>query len=293
MAGIYNFKTSRLAQWAFWFARLSIPVAILSFLLMRFGGLHPSIAIYCFASAVCLALLSILTSWAAFHAIWFDGQKGGSRLWGAFLRSLVVLLPALVFAYFYYSLPHFSDLSTNPLEPPEFVASWQMREDADNSLDVASLTERERQALAYPSLKSKTYEQPVALLQLALADELKSKKWQLLRTEEQQGEDDSAYFEAYTRSFFTGMRSVISIRLQPLSDEETQVDMRSASLWGTVDFGMNARRILSFLEDLEARVGSSEQRYELQLEEIERLRRLQMGPIPRPKPKNLTESETG
>ena len=284
---------SRLAHWALGFARLSIPVAILSFLLMRFGGLHPSIALYCFAASVCLALLSILTSWAAFPAIWFDGQKGGRSLWGAFLRSLVVLLPAAVFGYFYFTLPPFSDLSTNPLNPPEFVAAWQMRSDADNSLAIASLDAREQQALAYPALKSQTYAHSVALMQLAIADELKKHEWQVLRAEEQPETDGNAYYEAYTRSVFTGLRYVMSIRLSPNGDEESNLDMRSASLWGPRDFGMNARRIQSFIEGVESRLETNVQRYELKLEEIERLRRLQRGPIPRPKPENLGQSATG
>jgi hypothetical protein len=287
MSGIYKFKTSRLAPWALWFARLCIPVAILSFLLMRFGGLHPSIAIYCFAVSVLLAALSILTSWAAFHAIWFEGYRGGKWLWGAFVRSMVVLLPAAVAAFFYFTLPPFSDLSTNPIDPPEFVAAWQMRTDADNSLAIASLKVREAQTLAYPTLKSLVYDQPIALMQLALADELQKSKWQILRSEEQKADGDNAYYEAYTRSIITGLRYVVVIRLSPTGEEETTLDMRSASLWGGHDFGMNARRIEGFVEGINERMSSNVQRYELQLEEIERLRRLQMGPLPKPKPKNL------
>ena len=293
MAGIYKFKTSRFALWALWFARLSLPVAILSFLLMRFGGLHPSIAIYCFAASVCLTLLSIVTSIIAFHAIWFDGQKGGSWLWGAFLRNLLIVLPLLVFAYFYFMLPPFSDLSTNPLDPPEFIAAWQMRGDADNSLDLASLDEREQQALAYPALKSQTYAQSVALMQLAIVDELKKSKWQILRSKEQESDEDSAYYEAYTSSFFTGLRYVVSIRLRPNGEEETVLDIRSASLWGDADFGLNARRIQNFIAGLATRMDTNVQRYELQLEEIERLRRLEQGPLPRPKPSDLTKTVTG
>ena len=293
MPGIYKFKTSRLADWALWFARLSIPVAILSFLLMRFGGLHPAVAIYCFGASVLLAVLSILTSLIAFHSIWSEGYKGGGKLWGSFVRCLVVLLPAAVFAYFYFSVPPFSDLSTDPLDPPDFVAAWQTRQDFDNSLAIASLDEREQQALAYPTLKTQTYDQPVALMQLAVADELKKNKWQILRAQEQQSEEDSAYYEVVTRSIITGLRYVICIRLRPEGEEETNFDMRSASLWGTHDFGLNASRITNFISGLETRLNTNVQRYELKLEEIERLRRLQMGPIPRPKPANLGKKATG
>ncbi|PLW78384.1 DUF1499 domain-containing protein [Cohaesibacter celericrescens] len=286
MPGIYKFKTSRLALWALLLARLSIPVAILSFLLMRFGGLHPSLAIYCFAASVALALLSILVSLAAFPTIWFDGQIGGMRLWGTFLRSLFVLLPALAFAYFYFSRPAFSDLSTNPIDPPEFVEAWKLRGDNDNSLESASLAEREKQALAYPSLNSKKIEQPIELVHLLVLDELKKQNWELLRISDYRDSVDGSDFEATTRSVITGLRYAMSVRLRPDGEEASILDMRSASLWGPHDFGINAARIMNFMASVDNRLEGGIKHFELQIEEEERQRRLERGPIPRAKPLN-------
>ncbi|WP_316863419.1 DUF1499 domain-containing protein [uncultured Cohaesibacter sp.] len=287
MTGIYKFQTSRLAKLALWQARLSAPVAILSFLLMRFAGLHPSIALYCFAAAVLMATLSILTSWAAFPGIWFKGMKGGKWLWGAFVRSLFVLLPAAVFAYFYFTTPPFSDLSTNPVDPPEFTVAWQLRQDQDNDLTIASLAEREQQALAFPELESLEVNQPIALMQMLIADELAKRKWNVLRADEATENTEESEFEASTRSIITGLVYVMSIRLRSDGEETTILDMRSASLWGPRDFGLNAGRIKSFLVDVRSRIDQGVQRYELKLEELERLRRLQQGPLPRPRPKDL------
>lgn len=285
MPGKYKFKTSRMAKWSLWLARLTIPVAIISFLLMRFGGMHPSIAIYCFGAAIALAFLSILVSLAAFPAIWFEGYKGGQRLWGSFLRSLIIIFPALALAYFYFSQPAFSDLSTNPVEPPEFSAAWTYRHDADNTLDVSSLELREQQALAYPDLESLRIEHSSELVHLVVLDELKKHKWDIIRETDHRDSIDGSVFEAHTRSIFTGLHYVMAVRIIPDGEFSTIVDMRSASLWGPHDLGLNARRIRGFFASVQERLEKGVQRFELQLEEIKRQRRLEQGPLPRPKPK--------
>ena len=287
MPGKYKFKVSRLAIWALWLARLTIPVAILSFLLMRFGGLHPAIAVYCFIASLALAVLSLIVGLIAFPAIWFEGQIGGKRLWGAVLRALVVIIPAVIFSYFYFSIPAFSDLSTNPVDPPEFVRAWQLREDADNSLAVSSLAMREKQALAYPELESQHFDQSAELMYLLVLDELKKQKWDLIQTSNQRDSADGSRFEASARSVITGLRYVIAVRIRPDGEDASILDMRSASLWGPHDFGRNASYIMGFLQAVDKRLEQSVAHFELQLEEIERQRRLELGPLPRPKPKKF------
>ena len=285
MTGQYKFKVSKPALWALWLSRLSIPVAILSFVLMRFGGLHPSVAIYCFATAVLLALLAVLVSLIALPGIWFEGNIGGKRLWGAFLRSQLILLPTLAAAYFYFTRPDFSDLSTNPLDPPAFSEAWSEREDADNRLDIADLETREQKALAYPELASKLINHPLELVSLMVEDTIKDNKWVILHQSGGSQYDTERLFEVKTSSLITGLRYVMAVRLEDDGDDGTIVDMRSASLWGTHDMGLNARRITSFMQSLDEKLDTSIKRYELRLEQIERQRRLDMGPIPRSKPK--------
>ena len=284
MAGHYQFKTSLLAKWALWLSRLAIPVVVLSFLFMRFGNMHPSLAVYCFASAIALALLSLLVSIFALPSIWIDGTKGGRKLWGAFLRGLVVLLPALVLAYLYFSRPAFSDLSTNPVDPPPFALAWSERRDADNSLEIHGLKSRKQQALAYPELESKEVGHPLELMHLLVRDLAEKEGWTILREERPGFDDVESYIEAKATSLITGLRYVVAIRLRDAVDEGTIIDMRSASLWGPHDLGRNASRIISFMDTIEKRLQDSIKRYELQLEEDQRRRRIEQGPMPRPKP---------
>ncbi len=285
MAGIYTFRTSRLALWALWLSRLAIPVALLSFLMMRFGDLHPSIAIYCFASSVALALLSLLVGGAAFPSIWIEGYKGGRRLWGTLLRSLLILLPALILVYLYFSRPVHSDLSTSPLDPPEFVFAQSERDMRDNDLNIPSLAIREQQAFAYPELKSLQVERPVDLLHLMVKDALEAENWTITRESALSQTGDDSLFEASIRSVITGLRYVIAVRLRDNGEEGTIIDLRSASVWGDHDLGLNASRITGFQASLNQMLEQSVARYQLRLEELERKRRLERGPVPLAKPK--------
>ncbi|MCV6547663.1 MAG: DUF1499 domain-containing protein [Cohaesibacter sp.] len=285
MSGHYSFQISQPAILALGLARLAIPVAFLSFLLMRFADLHPAIAIYCFATAIVIALLSWLVSIAAFPAIWFDGQKGGRRLWGAFLRGLLVLVPALVLAYYYFNRPAFSDLSTNLENPPIFDLAKQQRQQYDNELTMISHINRQQQARAYPELTGKLVEHPPQLVYLLVKDLIEKNGWTLLGETAPSEEEPNGRMEISIRSIFSGLRYVAIIRLQDDGQESTIVDMRSASLWGHHDFGLNARRIRIFFADMDEKLGQGLKLYQLQLEEVERQERLKRGPLPRKKPK--------
>ena len=284
MPGKFKQKTSRLAVWALWLSRIAIPVAILSFLLMRFGGLHPSIAVICFGAAIALAVMSMLLSVAAFPGIWFEGYIGGRRLWGTFLRSLVIVIPTVTLAYFYYAIPAFSDLTTNPVDPPPFQAVLDLRAPGDNDLAPVSLSEREQQTLAYPDLSSLELDHPASIVYLLVMDVLKDQHWEVVAKTDLPQAVQSSTIEAHARSLFTGFDYVLSARIRPDGEDNSILDLRSASLWGTHDFGANANYIKAFIKGLDEKLTGGVEEYESRIEEIERQRRLEMGPMPRPKP---------
>lgn len=67
---------------------------------------------------------------------------------------------------------------------------------------------------------------------------------------EDAAEAEERYIEAVASSFIFGFESDVVVRLVE-EDEGTLVDMRSVSRYGPHDLGSNARRILSFMEDLD------------------------------------------
>ena len=62
--------------------------------------------------------------------------------------------------------------------------------------------------------------------------------------------------EATARTPIMGFRDDVVIRVSPTSDG-ARVDMRSASRYGLYDFGANAARIRSLLEDIDDAVGAA------------------------------------
>ncbi len=65
-----------------------------------------------------------------------------------------------------------------------------------------------------------------------------------------------AVIEATARTPIMGFRDDVVIRISPNSDG-ARVDMRSASRYGLYDFGANAARVRSLLEDLDDAVGTA------------------------------------
>ena len=62
--------------------------------------------------------------------------------------------------------------------------------------------------------------------------------------------------EAVARTPIMGFRDDVVIRVTPMG-QGTRIDVRSASRVGSHDFGANASRIRSLLEDLDDAVGSA------------------------------------
>ena len=69
--------------------------------------------------------------------------------------------------------------------------------------------------------------------------------------------------EAVARTPIMGFRDDVAIRIRP-DDDGSKIDVRSASRYGRHDFGGNASRIRSLLEDIEARADSEEKREQRQ-----------------------------
>jgi uncharacterized protein (DUF1499 family) len=64
--------------------------------------------------------------------------------------------------------------------------------------------------------------------------------------------------EAVARTPVMGFRDDIAIRVRPNSEGGARIDVRSASRYGRHDFGANAARIRSLVEDVEERIGASD-----------------------------------
>ena len=144
------------------------------------------------------------------------------------------------------NVPPIHDISTDTVNPPEFVAVLPLRADAANTAvyggsegmtaeELATLTGR-----AYPDLVSVTFNEPAdAVFQRALTavDEL---GWALVDEATEEGR-----IEATDTTFWFRFKDDIVIRIRD-SGGNTVVDARSVSRVGRGDVGTNARRLRAF-----------------------------------------------
>lgn len=135
------------------------------------------------------------------------------------------------------------DITTNPDDPPKFVAILPLRKNASNPPEYTAEKAR-RQKAAYPEFAPLVLVQaPAQVFERAL-DLVKSSGWEVAAAEAGEGR-----IEATATSFFMGFKDDVVIRIVA-NPKGTQLDIRSESRVGGGDFGANARRVRGFIVKL-------------------------------------------
>jgi len=143
-----------------WLATLSrriavfaLPVVLLAIVLHRFGLVEYEVAYVTLAAGLIVELLGILVAIAAFIVIWNEGLRGLGRAIGALVIGLAVLAyPAYEFARG-VNLPAISDVTTDPSDPPRFLAVASARPSGANAIAYPGERTARLQFTAYPAVK--------------------------------------------------------------------------------------------------------------------------------------------
>ena len=167
------------------------------------------------------------------------------------LSALVGLIPvvlAVVPMVHGASAPPINDITTDPGNPPQFVAAVTAGENTGKDLTWPTLF-REVQAGAWPELGPLEIAQPPATVYATALQLVKARGWTVTR---QQNAGDDHAIEAESRTALFRFVDDVVIRMTPTESGGTRIDMRSRSRVGKGDMGANAARILVFLPDLRA-----------------------------------------
>lgn len=241
---------SRLAIWARRFAFFSLVATVLSIIVVRSGFLEIEPSISTFGGALVFAGLAILLGLAAFVAIWKDGLNGlGHALLAIAIGALLLAYPAYL-GLTAYRLPAISDITTDPIDPPRFEAIARVRPRNANPIIYAGLYAAQQQRLAYPAIEPLILTVPPKIAfdsALAIANK---RRWRVVDTRDPTPSRPEGRIEAVARTPVMGFRDDIVIRVRPAPDG-ARVDVRSASRYGRHDFGTNAARIRSLLDDID------------------------------------------
>jgi uncharacterized protein (DUF1499 family) len=245
---------SRLAAWSGRLALFSLAVAALSVIIVRSGLLEIVPALTTFAAALVFAALAILLSFAAFIVIWRQGLAGlRYALLGLFLGLLLLAYPGYL-GYRASKLPAISDITTDPANPPRFDVLARLRPRGSSNYPGAAVAERQR--AAYPDVAPLQVDAtPKIAYDIALALVTK-RKWVVVDQRPPAAGRREGVIEAVARTLIMGFRDDVVIRVSPMG-QGARVDMRSASRYGSHDFGANASRVRALLEDIDDAVGSA------------------------------------
>ena len=246
---------SRLAIWARRFAGFSLPVVALAIVIERAGVLEIVPGLATFAAALVMALLAVLLALASLVGIWRHGIEG----FGAAMTALVIGIGLLAYPSYLavkaYRLPMISDITTDPIDPPRFETIARLRTRQANPVAYAGLYAAELQKSAYPDIAPLDIEvSPQSAYDAALAV-ITKRRWQVINTRPPQPGRREAYIEAVARTPIMGFRDDIVVRVRPRG-QGARVDIRSASRYGRHDFGVNAARIRTMINDIDDIAGN-------------------------------------
>lgn len=250
----HDMPISKTAIWSSRFAFFAFAVAALSIIIVRSNLLEIGPALTTFGAALGFAALAILLAFAAFVVIWRQGCAGlGRALLGLFLGLVLLAYPAFLGTRA-LRLPAISDITTDTANPPRFDALVRQRPPdrvAYPGSAVAAL-----QHAGYPDLAPLQLDAPPKTAYDAALALVTKRKWTIVDARGPALGRRDAVIEAVARTPIMGFRDDIVIRFLPIGPG-TRVDMRSASRVGTHDFGANASRVRSFLEDMDDAVSST------------------------------------
>jgi uncharacterized protein (DUF1499 family) len=245
---------SRLAAWSGRLALFALAVAALSIVIVRSGLLEIEPALATFAAALIFAALAVLLSFLGFVVIWRQGRSGlGSAILGLILGLLLLAYPGYL-GYRASKLPAIHDITTDPDNPPRFDVLARLRPRGRNDYPGGAVAQAQRSA--YPDIAPLQESVPPKLVYDTALALVTKRKWHVVDARPPAAGRREAVIEAVARTPIMGFRDDVVIRVSTVG-AGARVDMRSASRYGLHDFGANAARIRSLLEDIDDVVSSA------------------------------------
>ena len=237
---------SRLALWSARFGWFALAVAALSILIVRSGLLEIVPSLATFAAALVFAGLAILLGFASFVTIWREGLAGlGRALTGIFLGLLLLTYPAYL-GVRAIKLPAIDDVSTDTADPPRFDVLARLRPRGSNEYPPRNAV---LQRKGYPEIVPLQEDADPKQVFDIISGLVAKRKWLVVDSRPPAPRRDGT-IELVARTTIMGFRDDVVIRVRPVGDG-SRVDIRSASRYGLHDFGENARRIRTLLDDID------------------------------------------
>src|SRR5580704_17865718 len=144
---------SRLAIWSRRIALFSLAATFIAVIIVRSGALEIVPALSTLAGALVLACLAILLAFAAGIVIWRQGIGGGRQAVTALLIGAALIAYPVYLGIKASRLPAIYDITTHPIDPPQFDAIARLRPRDANPVTYAGLYAADQQRTAYSDIE--------------------------------------------------------------------------------------------------------------------------------------------
>lgn len=247
--------------------RLSVIIAVIALVLLaassvgtRGGIFGFQIGLMVFALAALVGALAILLALVGLIWTLFAEDKSGLRtsVIALIVGAGVVAMPAyFVLSGLIAKYPPIHDVTTDTVNPPQFVDVMERRGKHSNPVDYAAEVVPANMpgagGMAGRSVASiqQEYYPDIKPLTLNMSEE--DAYWVALETAMGMGWEivasdiDRGHIEATATTRWFGFKDDVVIRLTPDGDEKTRLDIRSCSRVGGGDVGTNAKRVRKYL----------------------------------------------
>jgi uncharacterized protein (DUF1499 family) len=247
---------SRLAIWARRMALFSLTAVAVSIIVVRSGLLDIGPAVVSFVVALAPAVVALGLAFAALGVIWVDGLRGMGRAFAAIAISAALLGYPAYLAYRAYKLPWIYDITTDPIDPPRYDVLARLRPRDANPVAYAGLYAHEQQRAAYPDIEPLDEDATPEAAYNAVLAVITKRKWTILdRRPPQAAARREGHIEAVAHTVIMGFADDIVVRVRGGPDG-SRIDVRSSSRYGSFDFGSNAARVLSLINDIDDAIGN-------------------------------------
>lgn len=244
---------------AFYLPRLGFGLAVLSAVLLalapigwRTGLWHFRTSFWYFMQPA--AYLGIAAGVVSLVALFWWGGIGPA---GRAMAAVGLLVGAFMFyiPWSYYhtlgTVPRIHDITTDTQNPPGFSPTVLQARAAEKGNSVAyDQKTAALQKQGYPDLAPvATRLPPAEAFKHALAAAQAMPGWTIVTSDPAEGR-----IEAYERTRFMGFTDDVAIRVEP-DGPGSRIDVRSESRQGASDFGVNAKRIRAYEDELKRQLG--------------------------------------
>lgn len=243
------------ARWAYWLGILAIVLAVLSPLVHRFGLASERFAIPLIGLALLFALLAIIMGIIGIIRANMGSVPvaGGGKALTGLLLGLALLALVVVMILPGLGKPVIHDVTTSPIDPPEFVALAEAHYAgrAYDSYSAYNQLSEGKVSGAYPDIKPFLSDLPQDQVFAAAEKTATEMGWEIADIAPIDGR-----IEATATTALYGFKDDIVIRVKANPSGGTILDIRSASRVGEGDLGANAARIETFMKTLKTSLES-------------------------------------